>query len=383
MTRDLLSPVANLEYFPGSKIVRPGTLPRCQGQQRRQGFWGHQHQRMNNEELRQKGAPVDKPTPERHTPVLLDRCLELLAPGVEAAREAGRTPVVLDATLGMGGHSEGILGAFPDAILVAVDRDTQAIDLAGKRLAKYGDRVRLVHAVYDEIPEIMDRASVTGIDAQLYDLGVSSLQLDEADRGFAYAYDAPLDMRMDGGDHGDQLTAADILNTYSQADLIRILREWGEERYAAKVARAVVTDRATTPWTRSGPFVEMLQRVIPKSKHGGHPAKRTFQALRIEVNQELEVLARAIPAGLGALNVGGVQVVESYHSLEDRIVKRAHVLGLTIQAPPDLPVVPDYLQPWLRPLTRGAEVAPEDEVERNPRSASVKLRAVQTIREKP
>lgn len=318
----------------------------------------------------------------KHVPVLLERCVFLLGDGVEAARRAGRTPVVVDATLGMGGHAEAALDRYPDIHLVGLDRDREALALAGDRLAGHTARIDLVHAVYDELPEVLDDLGLGRADAELFDLGVSSLQLDEPERGFSYARDTALDMRMNGGQDGDGLTAAEVLNTYSEAELTRILRDYGEERHARRIAAVIVADRRDRPWETSGQLAGMLQRVLPESKHGGHPAKRTFQALRIEVNRELDVLERAIPAGLGALTLGGVQVVMAYHSLEDRIVKRAHAQGTQVQAPPGLPVVPEHMQPWLEPLLPGAEKAPVEEIEQNPRAASVRLRAVRKTREK-
>lgn len=316
---------------------------------------------------------------DRHIPVLLDTCLDLMEVGVLAAQGAGRTPTILDATLGMGGHAEAALRRFPDAVLVGIDRDTQALELASGRLAPFGDRFRPVHAVYDEIDEALAAADTASFDAELYDLGVSSLQLDEDERGFAYSRPAPLDMRMNGGPGGDELTAAAVLNTYPEAEIRRILHEYGEERQAARIARAIVADRQLRPWETSEQLAGMLQRVIGATS-GTHPAKRTFQALRIEVNRELEVLEDAIPAGLRALAAGGVQVVMSYHSLEDRIVKRAHARGLTSQAPPDMPIVPTELTPWLGALVRGAGKATDEETQANPRAASVRLRAVKRTR---
>ncbi|GAA4389758.1 16S rRNA (cytosine(1402)-N(4))-methyltransferase RsmH [Brevibacterium pityocampae] len=317
----------------------------------------------------------------RHTPVLLQRCVELLGIGIDAARDAGRTPVVVDATLGMGGHSEGVLAAFDDVVLLGVDRDPEAIAIASARLAPFGDRFVPVHGTDDIIPAALASHGLDAISAALFDLGVSSLQLDEDERGFSYSRPAPLDMRMDPD---DGLTAADVLNTYSEADLARIIAEYGEERYARRIARVIVADREHTPWATSEQLAGMLQRVIPEPKGArkrSHPAKRTFQALRIEVNRELAILETALPAVLDSLHVGGVAVVESYQSLEDIIVKRIFRAGTTSAAPPELPVVPDHLQPWLREITRGAEKADAAEIESNPRAASVRLRAVSKTRE--
>lgn len=314
---------------------------------------------------------------DRHLPVLLQRCVDLLAP---ALAEPGS--VLVDCTLGMGGHTEAVLEQVPTARVIGIDRDPQALALAGARLARFGDRFTPVHAVYDEIGEIVDEHAGGAVQGVLMDLGVSSLQLDEAERGFAYAQDAPLDMRMDST---QELTAADVLNTYDERDLARILREYGEERFAGKIARAVVRRRAERAWDRSGELVDLLRAVIPAAtrKTGGHPAKRTFQALRIEVNGELEVLERAVPAAIEALAVDGRIVVESYQSLEDRIVKRAIAQGTTSSAPSGLPVEPETHRPYLEALTRGAEEADAEELERNPRSASVRLRAARRLRPTP
>ncbi|MBL0887431.1 16S rRNA (cytosine(1402)-N(4))-methyltransferase RsmH [Myceligenerans indicum] len=319
---------------------------------------------------------------DRHVPVLLQRCVDLLAP---ALTEPGA--VLVDCTLGMGGHTEGVLEQIPTAHVIGIDRDPEALRLASERLARFGDRFTPVHAVYDEIADVVAEHTHGGptpgaAQGVLMDLGVSSLQLDETDRGFAYAQDAPLDMRMDPT-RGQ--TAADVLNTYDERELARILREYGEERFAPKIARAIVRRRESAPWERSGDLVDLLRATIPAAtrKTGGHPGKRTFQALRIEVNGEIEVLERAVPAAIEVLAVGGRIVVESYHSLEDRIVKRAIQRGTTSSAPPGLPVEPETHKPYLEALTRGAETADEPEIERNPRSASVRLRAARRLRPTP
>jgi 16S rRNA (cytosine1402-N4)-methyltransferase len=252
--------------------------------------------------------------------------------------------------------------------------------LSRDRLAPFEDRTTLVHAVYDELPDVLRRLGLPRVSGVLFDLGVSSVQLDQEARGFSYAHDAPLDMRMDatGG-----VTAADVVNTYTAADLARVLRDYGDERFARRIADRVVRARETEPFTRSARLVELVRDAIPAAtrRTGGNPAKRTFQALRIEVNGELTALERALPAAVAALAVGGRIVVMSYQSLEDRITKRVLTEGATSTAPPDLPVVPEALQPRLRLLTRGAEKAPEDEVARNPRAASVRLRAAERLRE--
>ncbi|HET8665270.1 MAG TPA: 16S rRNA (cytosine(1402)-N(4))-methyltransferase RsmH [Nocardioides sp.] len=315
-------------------------------------------------------------TTPAHVPVLLDRVVALLQPALDH-----EGAVLVDATLGLGGHSEAVLTRCALARVVGFDRDPEAIRLAGERLAPFGDRFTGVHATYDRIPEALADLGLDAADGVLFDLGVSSMQLDVAERGFAYSEDAPLDMRMDPTTGP---TAADVLNTYPQSELARVLREYGEERFASKIASAIVRERSRAPFSSSARLVELLYDAIPAParRTGGHPAKRTFQALRIEVNDELGVLRRAIPAAIDSIAVGGRVVVESYHSLEDRLVKRAFAAATTVDVPPDLPFVPDDRQPELRLVTRGAERASDEEIEQNPRAASVRLRAVERVRPK-
>jgi 16S rRNA (cytosine1402-N4)-methyltransferase len=310
----------------------------------------------------------------RHVPVLLDRVVALVAPTLEHPDS-----VLVDATLGLGGHTEAVLERCPSARVIGVDRDQHALELAGARLAAYRERITLVHAVYDEIPELLADLRLESVDGVLFDLGVSSMQLDVRERGFAYAEDAPLDMRMDDSTGP---TAADVLNHYSEQDLARLLRNWGEERFARQIARAVVRARATVPFDRSARLVDLIRDTIPAParRTGGHPAKRTFQALRIEVNDELGVLRRAIPGAIDVIGVGGRVVVMSYHSLEDRLVKQAFAARTRSTVPPDLPVVPEGYEPALRLVTRGSERASPAEIEANPRAASVRLRAVERVR---
>ncbi|MFD8499918.1 16S rRNA (cytosine(1402)-N(4))-methyltransferase RsmH [Amycolatopsis sp. NPDC059657] len=313
-------------------------------------------------------------TPE-HVPVLLDRIVELFAPVF-----TDRAAVLVDATVGLGGHSDALLTAFPMLRLVALDRDPAALEKSGERLAKHGDRVDFVHAVYDQMPEALEGLGLSRVDGILFDLGVSSMQLDRAERGFAYSKDSPLDMRMDPT---TGFTAADVLNTYEPRDLMRILREYGEERFAQRIVKSVVAEREREPFTNSGRLVELLYDAVPAASRrtGGHPAKRTFQALRIEVNGELEVLRRALPAALGSLAMGGRVVIESYQSLEDRMVKQALAELAKSRTPEGLPVELPGHGPELKLLTRGAEKADEGEIERNPRAASVRLRAAERIGE--
>ncbi len=311
-----------------------------------------------------------------HVPVLLDRVVALLTPALDRPGS-----VLVDATLGLGGHSEAVLSRIEATRVIGIDRDPQALELASQRLAPYGDRFTGVHAVYDEIEDVLDDLGLSAVDAVLFDLGVSSMQLDVRERGFAYAEDAPLDMRMDGT---AGITAAEVLNTYEPADLTRILREYGEEKFARKIAAAVVRERAKEPFTRSGRLVELLYAEIPAParRTGGHPAKRTFQALRMEVNDELAVLRRAMPASIDAINVGGRVVVESYHSLEDRLVKQAFVAATRSDVPVDMPFVPEGHEPALRLVTRGSEKASAAEIAENPRAASVRLRVIERVRDR-
>ena len=310
-----------------------------------------------------------------HVPVLLARTLDLLGPAVDAPGA-----VVLDATLGLGGHSAALLERFGTLRLVGLDRDPRALEIAADRLAPYGERATLVHAVYDELAAVLSRLGVGRVQGVLFDLGVSSMQLDEAARGFAYAQDAPLDMRMD---QSRGTTAADVVNTYPAAQLAKVLKEYGDERFARRIADAVVREREREPFTGTARLAELVRASIPAAtrRTGGHPAKRTFQALRIEVNGELDALAAALPAALDALAVAGRIVVMSYQSLEDRMVKRTLVAGAASTAPRDLPVVPPEHQPVLRLLTRGAETASAEEVAANPRAASVRLRAAERLRD--
>ncbi|MBO4275791.1 16S rRNA (cytosine(1402)-N(4))-methyltransferase RsmH, partial [Microbispora triticiradicis] len=264
--------------------------------------------------------------------------------------------------------------------LVGIDRDPTAIARSTARLAPYADRITLVRAVSDELADVLHDAGRPRIDAALFDLGVSSPQLDEAERGFAYSYDAPLDMRMD---RDQELTAERVVNTYPVADLIRILRDYGEERFAARVANLIVKERAKDPITSTKRLADLVRAAIPAAtrRTGGNPAKRTFQALRIEVNGELTALERALPAALGALALGGRVVVLAYHSLEDRLTKRVLAARTKDTSPPGLPVPLEAHQPRFRLLTRGAELPDDEEVARNPRAASARLRAAERIRE--
>jgi 16S rRNA (cytosine1402-N4)-methyltransferase len=310
-----------------------------------------------------------------HVPVMLAEIVDLLTPAL-----GGDEPVLVDCTLGLGGHAAALLHASAEARLIGLDRDPRALALAVDRLAPFGDRVTLVEAVYDELPQVLARLGQTRVQGILLDLGISSLQIDDPDRGFAYAYDAPLDMRMGR----QRLTAADVVNTYSRADLARILRSYGEERFADRIAGRIVAERDREPFATSSRLVRVLTDAVPKSsqRSGGHPAKRTFQALRIEVNGELAALASVLPSAVAALALGGRIAVLAYHSLEDRLVKQVLAAGARDRAPRDLPVVPAGLAPELRLLTRGALRPTPAEVATNPRAASARLRAAERIAER-
>ena len=306
-----------------------------------------------------------------HVPVLLERCLELLAPALELPLAAH-----VDFTLGLGGHAEAVLERFPDVVLIGLDRDSEALTNARHRLQRFAGHTHLVHAVYDQLPAVLDGLNRRAYHSGLFDLGVSSLQLDEPDRGFAYAQDAPLDMRMD---QSSGITAEQVVNTYPPGDLVRALREYGEERFATRIVEAIVRERAKAPIVSSARLADLVRDAIPAAarRTGGNPAKRTFQALRIEVNGELATLEAALPAALDLLAPKGRLVVMSYQSLEDRIVKRAFTARARSTGPVDLPVELPGTGPTLRLLTRGAESASAAEVAANPRAASVKLRAVE------
>jgi len=308
-----------------------------------------------------------------HTPVLLERTLELLGPALEH-----EGAVLVDATLGMAGHTEAFLERYPTLTVVGIDRDPDALAIARERLAPYGARVHLVHAVYDGILSVLSELGIDRVSGVLFDLGVSSLQLDRVERGFSYSKDAPLDMRMDST---GERTAAAILATYSESELRRIFYEYGDEKLAPRFASRIVQSRDTTPLVSSAQLVELIAAATPAAaQRAGHPAKRVFQALRIEVNQELSVLERAIPDAIDALEVGGRIVVLAYQSLEDRIVKRVLQARSASTAPRGLPVELPEHRPELKLLVRGAELADNDEKAANPRATPVRLRAAERLR---
>ncbi len=312
---------------------------------------------------------------ELHKPVMLERCIELLGEALQSDKA-----VLIDGTLGLAGHSEAFLQRFPKLTLVGIDRDLNALKLAKERLANYSNRVHLVQGIYSDIPEILEDLGIKLVDAVLLDLGVSSMQLDKTERGFSYSQNAPLDMRMD---NTAGITAAEVINQYSEKDLARIFKTFGEERFAKPIAKKIVQLRDGEPFVSSKQLTEVIGKVVPfiPGKSSGHPAKRVFQALRIEVNNELGILAETLPAVISSLRVGGRVVVLSYHSLEDRIVKQALVSANTSSAPIDLPIELAEHAPTLRLLVRGAEMASDEEIQNNPRSASVRLRAAEKIRD--
>lgn len=316
-------------------------------------------------------------TADRHLPVLLDTCVDLLAP---ALQHPGAIHV--DATLGMGGHALAVLEAAPEAHLIGIDRDPQALELARERIDRAGhaERATLVHATYDEIPAVLADLGIEAVDGVIMDLGLSSFQIDTPERGFSYVADAPLDMRMDTSSQGP--TAADLLATLPEAEISRILHVYGDERFARRIARRVVERRDARPLLRSGDLVELVEQAIPAAARatGGHPAKRSFQALRIAVNEELEILTRALDGALDTLSLHGRIVVESYHSGEDRIVKSAFGRRTRSSAPVGFPVELEEHRPTFTPLVRGALQADPEERERNPRAASVRLRALTRTR---
>ena len=307
-----------------------------------------------------------------HIPVLLDECLDALAPAL-----SGIDTVVVDGTLGLGGHTEALLERFPTVTVVGIDRDAIALDHARARLAQFGDRFVPVHTTYDDVATALASIGAVAANGILLDLGVSSMQIDDADRGFSYSIDAPLDMRMDSS---SDITAADIIRDYSVRELETIFREYGEEKLANRYAKAIVLARETKPINRSGELVAILNDATPYAlKNSGHPGKRVFQALRIEVNGELDILRDAIDNALQALAPGGRLVVLSYHSLEDRIVKTAFATASTSAAPVGLPVVPTSMRAKFRLVFAGARNASTTEVLNNSRAASVKFRAIERL----
>ena len=305
---------------------------------------------------------------------MLFRSVALLTPSIEKNPE----PIVVDATLGLGGHSYALLEKFSNLRVIGLDRDEKAIAKASERLSQFKNRLTVVHAVYDQMPEILDQLGISNVDGILFDLGVSSMQLDDASRGFSYSKDAPLDMRMD---QSATLTAKKVLDTYSRAELIKVIRDYGEERFAQRIVDNIIAARETGKLNSTRDLVELVKASIPAPARriGGNPAKRTFQALRIEVNSELSVLDRAIPRALDRLKVGGRMVVMSFQSLEDKIVKRHFAEVSESKSPRGLPVEIESLAAKYSLVFRGSEGASAEEIEKNSRAQSVRLRAIERM----
>jgi 16S rRNA (cytosine1402-N4)-methyltransferase len=309
-----------------------------------------------------------------HISVMRDTCVDLLTPAINKSE----TPVVVDATLGLGGHSEALLESNPNLVLIGIDRDLDAIVKAKNRLAKYENRVKLNHAIFDEITDVVNSFGFEKVDGILFDLGVSSMQLDQSDRGFSYSQDAPLDMRMD---RSTGITASEIINTYAPGELVRILRTYGEEKFATRIVENIVKERAKAPLNSTAQLATLVKESIPAAtrRTGGNPAKRTFQALRIETNDELGAVNRAIPQALELLKVGGRLVVMSFQSLEDRIVKEFFTQATTSGTPRDLPIdLPEFAAKFAL-VVRGSVLPSGAEIAANSRAQSVRLRAIERL----
>lgn len=303
-----------------------------------------------------------------------DRCIDLLAPAINSTKN----PVIVDATLGLGGHTEALLERFPTLKVIGIDRDADALTRATARLAPFADRLFTKHASFDSIVDVVASFGYSEITGALFDLGVSSMQLDERNRGFSYSHDAPLDMRMD---RTQSLTAAEIINTYEPGRLVRILRSYGEEKFAVRVVESIVKARAVAPLNSTIELAALVKNAIPAAtrRTGGNPAKRTFQALRIETNDELGAITRALPSALKLLGIGGRLVVMSFQSLEDRIVKDLFVASTTSGTPRDLPFELPELAAKFSLVIKGSETPGAQELEENSRSASVRLRAIERV----
>ena len=311
---------------------------------------------------------------QEHISVMRDTCVELLTPAINKSE----TPVVVDATLGLGGHSEALLESNPNLVLIGIDRDLDAIVKAKNRLAKFENRAKLNHAIFDEITDVVNSFGFEKVDGILFDLGVSSMQLDQSDRGFSYSQDAPLDMRMD---RSTGITASEIVNTYAPGELVRILRTYGEEKFATRIVENIVKERAKAPLNSTTQLATLVKESIPAAtrRTGGNPAKRTFQALRIETNDELGAVNRAIPQALELLKVGGRLVVMSFQSLEDRIVKEIFAQATTSGTPRDLPIdLPEFAAKFAL-VVRGSVLPSEAEIAANSRAQSVRLRAIERL----
>ncbi len=306
-----------------------------------------------------------------HVSVLLDECIEGLAIKPEG--------IYVDGTLGGAGHSSQIAPRLTTGCLIGIDRDEVALEAAGKRLAPYADRVKLVHSNFCRIASVLQELNIPGVDGILLDLGVSSPQLDDGSRGFSYMTDAPLDMRMD---HSDSLSAHTVVNTWSYEELKRILFEYGEERYAPQIASAICKRREAAPIQTTLELVEVIRSAMPAAalREKQHPAKRSFQAIRIAVNDELNAVAKVMEDAIPLLNPGGRLAVITFHSLEDRIVKNAMAAAAKgCTCPPSFPVCVCGKKPKVKLITRKPIVSGEEELERNPRARSAKLRICEKL----
>jgi 16S rRNA (cytosine1402-N4)-methyltransferase len=312
-------------------------------------------------------------TSDLHRPVMLQRCMELLRPGI-----TGKSAVVIDCTLGLGGHTEALLSEHENLTVIGIDRDPAALTLAKARLEPFGTRFIPAAATYDEITEVLAELEFASVQGILMDLGVSSMQLDEADRGFSYAQDAPLDMRMN---QNFGKTAADLLTELGEKELTKIFRDYGEERFAPLIAKRIVAERQVSSILTSSDLNKIVAAVVPMApgRTTGHPAKRIYQALRIAVNNELSGLESALPQAIDALAIGARLVVMSYHSLEDGITKRAMQQAAVSSTPIGMPMQLPGTSPALKVITRGVERATELELSQNPRAASARLRAAEKL----
>jgi 16S rRNA (cytosine1402-N4)-methyltransferase len=321
-----------------------------------------------------KGEAMIQESNTQHVSVMREQCIDLLSPAISSRTN----PVVIDATLGLGGHTEALLEKFPHLVVIGIDRDTQAIEIATERLSRFGQRFISHHSIFDRITEVTTEHGYSHVQGILFDLGVSSLQLDQGDRGFSYAHDAPLDMRMD---KSQSKSASDIVNTYTPGELVRILRTYGEEKFATRIVESIVKEREKAPLNSTSHLATLVKNAIPAAtrRTGGNPAKRTFQALRIETNDELGAIARAIPQALHLLDVHARLVVMSFQSLEDRIVKNFFQEATTSGTPQGLPVEIAELAAKFALVFNGSQSPSDQEVQENSRAASVRLRAIERV----
>ncbi|MGB3367373.1 MAG: 16S rRNA (cytosine(1402)-N(4))-methyltransferase RsmH [Acidaminobacteraceae bacterium] len=287
--------------------------------------------------------------------------------------------IYVDGTLGGGGHSELVLSRLTTGKLIGIDQDKDALAAAGEKLKKYEDKLILVHSNFSNILDVLEELGIDKIDGMMMDLGVSSYQLDEATRGFSYMHDGALDMRMD---RSCDFTAYDVVNDYSEADLHRIIKDYGEDNWAKRIAKFIVEMRAEKPIETTYELVDIIKKAIPSKarRDGPHPAKRTFQAIRIEVNNELGIIADTIKDIETVLNPGGRISIITFHSLEDRLVKRTYKdLNAGCICPSEFPICVCDNKPKLKIITRKPIISPEDELEANPRARSAKLRVAEKI----